>query len=309
MKSAYLDSTGGQNAPNLYNLKSKFDGKPWTTDPNSYQKYYAKLCIIKSLYDGPIANGQNWPMTLTYWGDVRCFTAKPRLKGKYLPIEIFWDPILKVRDWRPWGGTASYLYRWEDMDGVGMVGEYVGTCTEIGRDMLTRRRGALGYDLFLFSTGCIKNLHDAKIPWPCGGGSIGGNKHSANYEQPARYATKSRDMTTSALPSAWVASCIRPVRSYKSVDRTCPSHFGLREGVMGDFRFNVAHVDGHVDHSVWMEDRDLRLDVSDWLFGTYAWSAPYGWRFKTTSSPEYSETADTNLEPIPGFPLAFDRNK
>jgi hypothetical protein len=37
--------------------------------------------------------------------------------------------------------------------------------------------------------------------------------------------------------------------------------------------------------------------------------APYGWHFKTTSSPEYSETADSNLEPIPGFPLAFDRNK
>jgi hypothetical protein len=53
----------------------------------------------------------------------------------------------------------------------------------------------------------------------------------------------------------------------------------------------------------------LCLDVSDWLFGSYAWSAPYGWRFKTTSSPEYSVNADTNLEPIQGFPLAFDRNK
>jgi hypothetical protein len=189
-----------------------------------------------------------------------------------------------------------------------MVGENVGSGTEMGRDMLTRRRGALGYDLFLFSVGCSENLHGGKYPWPSFG--VGTSRHAHYYEEPFRYATKSREMMTSHRPSAWVASCIRPLRSFGGAERICPSHFGLREGVMGEFRFNVVHLDGHVDDTVLMDVRESLVDGSDWLFGGWGdWWAPYGWRFKTTSSPEYSQNADSNLEPIPGFPLAFDRNK
>jgi hypothetical protein len=137
--------------------------------------------------------------------------------------------------------------------------------------------------------------------------------HTRCSELPARYATKSRDMTTSALPSTWVATCIRPVTSFGGAERLNPSHFGVRAGYPGDFRFNVVHLDGHVDDAVWMETRlssgTGRRDAY-WLFKQdNNFIAPYGWRYKTTSSPGYSDDAATNLEPIQGFPLAFDRNK
>jgi prepilin-type N-terminal cleavage/methylation domain-containing protein len=294
---SYADGMSGQNDPTLKDLISKFDGEPWMTTPNTSQQYYNRLCFIKSLYSGPIADGQNWPMTLSHWGDVREWTAVPRLPGTYLPIEIFWDPIIKVRDWTPWGGSSDYLIKYNSIDGVGMTGALTGSGTETARDKLTRRHGILGYDLFLSSVGCIHNKHDA-------------HKGVASYvfEQPARYATKSREVTTSHNPSVWVASCIPPLLIDSGVERFHRSHFSLRNTVFAEFRFNVVHLDGHVDDSAWMEHRPTGSG-SRWLFSQAGWwEAAYGWRFKAMSSPEYIDNADDNLEPIPGFPRPFDRN-
>jgi len=56
--------------------------------------------------------------------------------------------------------------------------------------------------------------------------------------------------------------------------------------------------------------RSLYSSGSWWLFDqSGSFRAPCGWRFKTTSSPACYTNAATNLKPIPGFPLAFDRNK
>jgi hypothetical protein len=62
--------------------------------------------------------------------------------------------------------------------------------------------------------------------------------------------------------------------------------------------FNVVHLDGHVDDANWMEVRS-GPGGNGWMFKDGSVYAPYGWRYKTT----------TDIEPIPGFPRAFDRNR
>jgi hypothetical protein len=179
--------------------------------------------------------------------------------------------------------------------------------TEVGRDWLTRySRGKLGYSLFTYSTGCAAGVHDlrkgAEMSW-CDDNVA---------EKPFRFATGSRDMMASHKPSTWVACCIPP-DSYFRFTRYCSSHFGLRDPVPAEWRFNAVHLDGHVDDAVWMETRPIYSEYyCDWLFkvqGTYNNEAPYGWQYRTTSTPTMFDNADDNLEPIPGFPRAFDCNK
>ena len=76
----------------------------------------------------------------------------------------------------------------------------------------------------------------------------------------------------------------------------------------GGWRFNVAHLDGHVDDAKWLEIRE-KWSKCNWMFKQGDVYAPYGWRFKTTGVPAVYVNADTNLEPIPGFSRAFDSNR
>jgi prepilin-type N-terminal cleavage/methylation domain-containing protein len=218
-----------------------------------------------------IGKGQDWTQK---WGglnsDQGYWTGVPRVKGTYLPLEVLWDPIMKVRDWKPWRSN-----------GAGSTG------TEKGRDQLTRNNPAVfGYILFTYDTGCSENIHDLKK---------GYNTNKA--EEPYRYATNSGNMSTSHKPETWVACCVPPL-SYSSFERDYSSHFGLRDPVPGDWRFNMVHLDGHVDDANWMEVR-TGPGKNGWMFQDGSVYAPYGWRYKTA----------TDMEPIPGFPRAFDRNR
>ena len=225
--------------------------------------------IFKEVVGGLIGKGRNWEMT-NGGSDMGYWTGEPRVKGTYLPLEILWDLIMKVRDWRPWFSSGS-----------GSTG------TEKERDKLTRNSpGVFGYILFTYDTGCSENIHDLKK---------GYNTNKA--EEPYRYATNSTNMTTSHKPETWVASCVPPV-SYLSFVREYSSHFGLRDPVPGGWRFNVVHLDGHVDDAKWMEVREIRSGKG-WTFKDGTVYAPDGWRYRTA----------TDIEPIPGFSRAFDGNR
>ncbi|MFC1671695.1 type II secretion system protein, partial [Planctomycetota bacterium] len=58
-------------------------------DANDFQDDF-----IRKIYDDA-APGTTWDDVSN--GD---YVGQPRRQGKYLPIEAFWDPILKVRDWQ-----------------------------------------------------------------------------------------------------------------------------------------------------------------------------------------------------------------
>jgi hypothetical protein len=73
--------------------------------------------------------------------------------------------------------------------------------------------------------------------------------------------------------------------------------------IPGEWRFNVIHLDGHVDDGPWTE---VLPECDDWFFERYSdgnLDSVYGWQFKSVSGWKQG------LEPIPGFPRAFDENK
>jgi hypothetical protein len=250
-----------------------------------------------------IGRGQDWNERWTSANsDQGAWLGVPRVRGKYLPVEILWDPIIKVRSWYPWGRNSPY-----EWSGTYGYEGYVTAGDEIGRDYLTRKQaGAFGYSLFTYSVGCAAGKHDIRNgDWSYGSGVKG-------KEQPFRYATRSNDMRASHKPSTWIASCHPPVSSYQFT-RYYSSHFGYRDAVPGGWRFNVGHIDGHVDDAKWMEARatwPTNSALADWLFLQQSFfGVPYGWRFKTLDRAQMPGVADTNLEPIPGFPLPFDCNR
>ncbi len=76
------------------------------------------------------------------------------------------------------------------------------------------------------------------------------------------------------------------------------SHFGVTRALAGDFRFNILHVDGHVDDSVWKQVEmggNWLVDGSDWHWG----KRPYGWDLINW---------DDGLKEKPMFEGAFDQN-
>jgi prepilin-type processing-associated H-X9-DG protein len=85
--------------------------------------------------------------------------------------------------------------------------------------------------------------------------------------------------------------------------RTFTSHFGVKTPVGGKMRFNVLHLDGHVDDSMW---KDLPIYTDSWLLymddggGWNTKRRPYGWWLKSNNSIGYKE--------YPEFEGAFDQN-
>jgi prepilin-type N-terminal cleavage/methylation domain-containing protein len=259
--------------------------------------------IVCDLYMGPIGSpSQNWLEDIS-GSTTGPWIGKPRRPGKYLPVDIFWDPIVIVRSWRPWGHKNQCPFTYYGYDGLETRGDITGAVVPdipIGRDKLTRYFCLFGYDFFLTSVGCKAGVHDCTLPdW----GTDWGAK--AKYEQPYRYATKSKDITTSSKPSAWLASCLRPYASYDNFNRDFASHFGYPKVIPGEWRFNVVHLDGHVDDERWLE---YLPQCDDWFFERYSdlnHDSVYGWRFKDVSGSNWKQ----GLEPIPGFPRPFDENR
>jgi prepilin-type N-terminal cleavage/methylation domain-containing protein/prepilin-type processing-associated H-X9-DG protein len=256
--------------------------RPWARNPN--------IDFVKKMYDD--APGEDWnnnPST-TYW------IGRPRLPGRYLPIEALWDPIVMTKSW---------VYQRNDP-------ELLAADTVKNRDRLCRYRGlgnvrmrCLGYATFTSDIGC-DNYHDrlspgeADPPWhvlkfaydppPAKTSS------SWHTEEPYRPGTRSRDMTSHSAPSVWQAACLPPIVGTPNgwAWRRNVGHFGATRPAPGEFRFNVLHLDGHVHDSVWQE----MLVGSGWAGG----GLPYGWQWKSAGR-------DYGIELIPRFESAFDQSE
>jgi prepilin-type N-terminal cleavage/methylation domain-containing protein len=246
---------------------------PTTADPNAMRKcgtitafwlgdrdgdprfYYAQL--LEEVYDRRMYNN-GW-YTGTDWEGVdlgnRKWFGDARSPGTYLPIESLWDPIVGVRSWGEWGNSIATPDK-----RMGYAG------SEQERDRLTRRNMVIGYAMYTHTTGCTMNRSDHMLP------ATGSTNLT---EAPFRPYTKSRTIATAHKPSAWVATCLTPLHTY-GYERQFRSHFGYRETVPGGFRFNIGHLDGHVDDTVW---KDLPDGLRTHLI-TDSKSRPYGWPYK-----------------------------
>jgi len=113
--------------------------------------------------------------------------------------------------------------------------------------------------------------------------------------------TRNRALATAAHPSAWVGVChIARGDSTAIGPRTFTSHFGARSTLAGLYTFNILHLDGHVDDSVWKDP----YPFGNWLvYGGPGWDQrqrPYGWWTQGDATLGYKE--------LPEFEGAFDQN-
>ncbi len=252
--------------------------------------------FVDKIYDDWRWNGNS--QYALDWEEQKAFSyvGRPRQPGRYLNIEVMWDPIAKVRDWGGYGYNAE----------LGNAG------TEKQRDRLTRRYGNFSYEFFIFSTGCWQYQMN-----PASNGHIlqqvegyTGTGAPRDCEAPFRPLTKSRLMTTSAKPSVWMGACCPPT-TYWLKDRDYRSHFGVR-GTPGSFRFNVVHLDGHVHDDSWKEYK--APNACTWLVYRPGWdpnsaySVPYLWEWKQTP-PSSGSHQGIHLNPEYGQRGAFDWNK
>ena len=226
------------------------------------------------------------------------YVGRPRHEPKYVSIEILWDPIVGVKNWKPYGINA----------GLGSTG------TEQKRDHLARRYGDLGYDIFTFSTGCWQYQSAGKLGHVLQAvdGFPAGTSQPRDGETPFRYNTRHVTPTTSHKPSVWLAACLCPTTSWNSRPREFRSHFGMRGTLVGEFRFNVIHMDGHVHDDLWKEYRGANAWSWQVFRGGWdpnnAYSIPYLWEWKHTPPSSASDTG-INLNPEFGGRGAFDENK
>ena len=260
-------------------------GKQWMWGPEIQGE-----SLLRKVYMDLSGKGADWD------GAYRSgFVALPREAGMYLPVEALWDPIVKVRDWYPWGSGSPMSGRPQLS---GPVVEYRAG-DEMLRDVLTRTEFIFGYEFFVHSIGCsgyqrnpANNEHVLR--------GYGGPRGYNECEIPFRPAVKDRPMMSSHHPSAWVMGCYMPNMTYNGMARSYRSHFGVRRTEEGLFRFNVLHLDGHIHDGLW---KDPRLEYGWLLDSAGGWSAgiPYGWLWK----PDPND----GLKAEPEFDGAFDRNR
>ena len=215
----------------------------------------------------------------------------PRMPGRYLPVEAYWDPIVKVRDWHPWGNSGTISVR--PVQDEGSVPAR--TELESHRDELTRQYLVVGYTFFLRTIGCTVYWNDrSKRQHVPGYGSW------TTYMRPM---TNHRNMKATNNPCAWIASCTTPVIKLGSYtpEYEFRSHFAYRQTVPGGWRFNVVHLDGHVHDSLWYEV--LKNPSLGWIVHDDNQSFFYGWRRKASYTPE-----SCPIEVRPEFRGAFDTN-
>jgi prepilin-type N-terminal cleavage/methylation domain-containing protein len=267
--------------------------------------------LLKKIYmDGPTGSGGLW-----LGGTHPSMAFMPRQPGKYLPIEVLWDPILKVTSWGPWGnngphqGPADYIGI--DPNSSSYVSPHSGS--ECERDWLSRndndwKGGKFGYEFFVHSVGCAQ-AHAAPYSLQHVLQDYGGNGAPAWSEEPFRPATKSTGVSTSHRPSAWLGACLIPITSFNGLARNFRSHFGVRKTPVGQFKFNVIHLDGHVDDGLWQ--MPLAPNALSWIENSHPnhgwkYGTPYGWLWD--NEPPNSNTHG-GIRDQAEFRGAFDTNK
>ncbi|MFC1672429.1 hypothetical protein ACFL01_04770 [Planctomycetota bacterium] len=209
--------------------------------------------------------------------------------GKYLPVEVLWDPILKVRDWAFGHNSLTYVSGYGDPMTAG---------DEKGRDNLTRGSAIFGYMPFVYAVGCDQYHKNASFTDHVAT-YAGGGGHWSNCEEPYRYMTKHREPHTSNPGSVWLAACLTPMVEWSGVVRHYRSHFSYEQTIVMGWRFNAVHLDGHVHDDYWREycTSTVWVGASDWGDG-----CPYGWAWKNGANGVEGILADTPN----GW--AFDKN-
>jgi prepilin-type N-terminal cleavage/methylation domain-containing protein len=176
------------------------------------------------------------------WGDwdpyIGTFPSNPKqhwyldpAKGKYLPPEIMWCPVVVARNWKlhdyymgTWKARRKEFFRWQ----------------------------RLGYCGYMGSVGCPDPVKYPKHV----GLDIDGVQ-----EEPYRPATKNKHVRHSSPPEVWLMSCkVGP--SGPSVGRGESGHFFTQLGL--GYRLNVLHLDGHVFTHTWLSPYSGNVVISSW---------------------------------------------
>jgi prepilin-type N-terminal cleavage/methylation domain-containing protein len=226
------------------------------------------------------------------------WAGRPGQPGKYLPMEVFFDPIVKVKNWGPWGGNGVITHNGHD----------VRLGNECCRDRMFRGGGCFGYELFVHSIGCARfeetGYQDHTISYYRTDGQWKNSWWAMH--RPFRWTTRNRHPRASNPASVWLASCHVPMTEYRNIERDFRSHFGIRQTYTEGFRFNVLHIDGHVHDDTWKEP------ITPGTSGIHtAWRAnrghPYGWPWKVWETSVNG--TDNGIVENPVIDGAFDRNK
>ncbi|MFC1671756.1 hypothetical protein ACFL01_01340, partial [Planctomycetota bacterium] len=186
--------------------------------------------------------------------------------------------------------------------------EFLYAGTEIHRRVLTMKVGVHGYNFFVGEIGCAAYRSDPSFKSHLLSG-FGGSQGPDTAEGPNfRPDTRNRSIAATGNPSVWIAACHTPMLTDDpDSPRNFRSHFGSRQPIQGDFRFNVLHLDGHVDASVWKDLSPVRgQNAIAWAVAW--WTAyhdndfhPYGW-LANEANP------NLGLSETPMFEGAFDQN-
>jgi prepilin-type N-terminal cleavage/methylation domain-containing protein/prepilin-type processing-associated H-X9-DG protein len=271
-----------------------------TGDAGSYP---LKSLLFKIYYKGITKigwHGDNWGAA--GGNPIPNWVGYARLPGRYLPIEILWCPITKVRDWRPFGSSEGPTVK--TLSGKTYTYHHA-SGTEKGRDFLSRAGNILGYEFFVVTVGCMPNHNPGHVLR-----AAGGDAEASLYrdgEEGYRPGTRNRPVDTAAKPGAWLAADHTPL-TYRTFPRDYASHFGYRNVVPGEWRFNILHLDGHVDDSIWKEIRTSDSWLTQALSTTVGRGGPYGWEYVNPSSNATKSEEGVHVQPHMVGNGPFDRN-
>jgi prepilin-type N-terminal cleavage/methylation domain-containing protein len=290
-------------------------GCNWTGGYSDMNTLFSSSRFLRKVYSEQMPTGGTatsrsaWEPVEIYGGDphgfVNSYLARPRMKGRYLPIDILWDPVTKVKDWGPWTayeGPSTYN---SSNRGEVVYSHYSGT--ERQRDYLTRKMGVYGYSFFIFTVGCITwsgSVANTDHVFQIAGGT---STSAWSAEGGLRPNIKNRPVHTSGKPSAWLASCNTPIIiGPYNFERHFYSHFGYRQTLPG-WRFNAVHLDGHVHDAKW----EYPSAWGDWMGNAYHITGfeanmPYGWQYISPGGGDNVNGSKTGIKPIDGLEGGFD---
>jgi prepilin-type N-terminal cleavage/methylation domain-containing protein len=292
--------TGGGARERKIGLKGPYGWDWWSGSATYRPQKRLLLKIYQGWTDIRSSNrmgGRNWYGKKGDYGWK--WVGDPHRPGRYLPIEIFWCPIVKVRDWGPIG-TSS-----EDYTYGGYFRNYFGT--ERDRDMWARRRGVFGYQMFINTTGCSllpKGVTNHTMIVARGASVQYLRRDGGGWRPNTRY----KSVRATHKPSVWLAADLPP-HADSNDQRAWPtryrSHFGTLQTIPGEWRYNVLHLDGHVHDEIW---RDTYLS-EDWALyrrGDDSSGSPwvYGWEWVDDANVTTRSTY--GIRPKNGFTGAFD---